>query len=243
MQMDGWQDRLHSSFLGEHVLFGSLRLNSYSSFLLASLLTIGLCLAERALTYAMSVKWSPLLSRRSRFRRALWRTSLYWVVTLARLLYMLISMTFHVGLIFVIVTSLASGQFVIEYLDSRHPDLATDPDQANEPLLGASPYDDRPVALEHIATRPRSKSKPGDIFIHPNASNVARADAYALQLGLGGETENIKDAGYHGTGDTWEQGKGREIARELLGHRRQSSSIFHIGDKEDEPDTSSDLSH
>ena len=45
--MDGWTDRLHFSFLGEHVLFGQLRLKSFGDFLVASLLTALICLSER----------------------------------------------------------------------------------------------------------------------------------------------------------------------------------------------------
>jgi len=47
MKMEGWEDRLHSSFIGEHVLFGGLRLTSIESFACAALLTILLCFAER----------------------------------------------------------------------------------------------------------------------------------------------------------------------------------------------------
>jgi len=115
--MDGWTDRLHFSFLGEHVLFGQLRLKSFGDFLVASLLTVVICLSERLLTFALSSHWDPLRCERSRFWKALWRTCLYWLVTLQRLMYMLISMTFHVGLIAVLVSTLALGQFVIEYYE------------------------------------------------------------------------------------------------------------------------------
>jgi len=66
-------------------------------------------------------------------------------------------------------------------------------------------------------TRPRSKSKPDDIFIHPTQSNIARANAFALQLSLAGETERVqgfKVPEPEGTG--WEVGKGKDFARELL---------------------------
>jgi hypothetical protein len=49
MHMDGWEDYLHFSFLGEHVLLKSLPLNSLSSFIWGTLLTVSLCLAERYL--------------------------------------------------------------------------------------------------------------------------------------------------------------------------------------------------
>lgn len=64
-------------------------------------------------------------------------------------------------------------------------------------------------------TRPRSKSKPDDIFIHPTQSNIARADAFAMQLGLAGETERVQ--GFKVPEDTgWEVGKGKDFAREML---------------------------
>jgi hypothetical protein len=47
MHMDGWEDFLHFSFLGEHVLFEILPLNSITNFFWGSLLTILICLAER----------------------------------------------------------------------------------------------------------------------------------------------------------------------------------------------------
>lgn len=47
MKMDGWQDHLHFSLLGEHVLFPGLRLESPSHFVVASFLTVLLCLFER----------------------------------------------------------------------------------------------------------------------------------------------------------------------------------------------------
>jgi len=70
--------------------------------------------------------------------------------------------------------------------------------------------------------RPRSKSKPDtlNIFIHPNESNIARAEAVAQELGLSGETELVKANVYHEPehdGEGWELGKGRDVARGLLG--------------------------
>lgn len=48
MDMDGWRDILHFDFHGEHVLFSSLRLSSGFTFLIASLLTVFLCLLEKS---------------------------------------------------------------------------------------------------------------------------------------------------------------------------------------------------
>lgn len=104
---------------------------------------------------------------------------------------------------------------------------------AAEPLLQRleETYPPRPVV-----TRPRSKSKPDDIFIHPTNSNIARADAFALDLGLSGETERVQ-GNFRAQDDTWEVGKGRDMARELLGSRSKKevkhSQVFHLGSESD----------
>jgi hypothetical protein len=89
-------------------------------------------------------------------------------------------------------------------------------------------------------TRPRSKSKPEHLFIHPAQSNIAQADIRALELGITvGDTERVVGSNmyfhpHHNLGsandggsvdsslDTaataaWETGKGRDVARALLG--------------------------
>ena len=83
-----------------------------------------------------------------------------------------------------------------------------------EPLLGTS------FGRRHAIGRPRTRSKPDSIFIHPNESNLARADAFALELGVGGDTELVH--GNRADGQSWQLGKGRDIARETFGgsHRR-----------------------
>ncbi|TFK89875.1 hypothetical protein K466DRAFT_597407 [Polyporus arcularius HHB13444] len=220
MMEGGWQDHLHFGLLGEHVLVAGLHLDSSWTFFVASILTIFICLSERVLTYAISKKWNPFSSRRqSRVGTALWRSCLYWLVTLDRLLYMLIGMTFSFGLIIVAVTTLAAGHFVIEYLDLS-PHSSQDPEHMKEPLL-PSPMDDRFSESSSSyppprPNRPRSRSKPDSIFIHPNHSNIARADAAAVQLGLAGDTDLVKGNVYPSDGETWEHGRGRDVARELL---------------------------
>jgi len=118
MKMDGWKDHLHFAFGGEHVLLPNLHLDSIWKFTIASVLAVFVCVSERLLTYALAQRWGPKSVRRSRMRNALWRASLYWLVTFDRLMYMLIAMTFNVWLITVTVTTLSVGQFIIEYLDS-----------------------------------------------------------------------------------------------------------------------------
>lgn len=64
--------------------------------------------------------------------------------------------------------------------------------------------------------RSRTKPKPDSIFIHPCDSNLARADAAALELGIAGDTEFV--TGNKSTDDqSWEHGKGRDVARQLFG--------------------------
>ncbi|KIP10161.1 hypothetical protein PHLGIDRAFT_125810 [Phlebiopsis gigantea 11061_1 CR5-6] len=266
MQMDGWTDHLHIDLFGEHVLFPSLRLDSAWHFILASALTILLCLIERTLTYAISKNWTPFKwTRRSRLSRAMWRSFLYWIVTLDRLLYMLVAMTFSLGLIFVTVTSLSIGQFVIEYLDGHENEkLGHDVETVKELLLSSSPTsyesnfalhpyntyqpstsrythsssssssslylanEDNSIPLPTTTAkasssqsdpikRPRSKSKPTSIFIHPNESNLARADAAALQLGITGDTELVKGNMHSTDGDAaWKMGEGKDLARQIM---------------------------
>ncbi|KAI0931633.1 hypothetical protein AcW2_000478 [Taiwanofungus camphoratus] len=219
MKMDGWTDHLHFSFLGEHVLFPHLHLDSFRKFTIASLLAVFICATERLLTYAISKHWGPFTTQRSRFRRALWRACLYWLVTFDRLMYMLIAMTFNVGLIAITVTTLSGGQFIIEYLEA--PDARPlEHENVREPLLSSRDYQAYEPASDSYPPptgRPRSKSKPDSIFIHPNESNIARADAVAMQLGLSGDTDLVKGNVYRPGGESWELGKGRDVARELLG--------------------------
>ncbi|OCH95730.1 hypothetical protein OBBRIDRAFT_499489 [Obba rivulosa] len=222
MKMDGWQDYLHFSFLGEHILFPSLRLDSSWNFIVASVITIVICSIERLLTYGISVHWDPLRLRNSRLRNAAWRTCLYWLVTFVRLLYMLIAMTFNAWLLVITVTALSAGQFTIELLET--PKLQP----AEERLLSSHHEYDRssqeyssPIGIETypppMSSRPRSRTKPESIFIHPAESNLARADAAAVNLGLSGDTELVKANEYPADEDSWELGKGKDVARALLG--------------------------
>ncbi|EJD54197.1 hypothetical protein AURDEDRAFT_109944 [Auricularia subglabra TFB-10046 SS5] len=114
-----WRDFLHSAPHGEHVLFASLKLSSWGPFAAAAMLTVAICLTERALTFVLSSKCQARLHRVARTRLAfvLLRTALYWLATLLRLLYMLIGMTFNLGLILTAVSTLAVGQLAIEWLE------------------------------------------------------------------------------------------------------------------------------
>jgi len=147
-------------------------------------------------------------------RNAIWRATMYWLVTLLRLAYMLVAMSYNIGLIIITVTALAAGQFVIEYLDvvSFPP---RDSYQFNEPLLdGQDTAEDRLHLPQH--NRFRSKTKPEGIFIHPNDSNIFRADAVALEMGITGDAELAKGNGYSRNEEAREHGKVSDKAREIL---------------------------
>ena len=61
---------------------------------------------------------------------------------------------------------------------------------------------------------------------------MARADAFALELGIGGDTELVQ--GNRVNGQPWQLGKGRDIARETFGgsHRLidPDPSVIDVGD-------------
>lgn len=160
MKMDGWRDHLHFAFLGEHVLLPNLHLDSFSKFTVASFLTVFVCLTERLITHAIAKHWGPARVRRSRFRNALWRAVLYWLVTFARLMYMLIAMTFSVGLIVITVTTLSFGQFIIEYLDSASHNHPPDTEDFKEPLLPTHNYLSGPSSPPSPPSYPPSAAAP-----------------------------------------------------------------------------------
>ncbi len=109
--------------------------------------------------------------------------------------------------------------FLTYILSSEHykEPLLRDSLEDQYSLESSSTYPPAPSARTNTATRPRSKSKPESIFIHPNHSNLARADAAAAELGLAGDTELVKTNVYPADEDPWEHGKGKDLARELLG--------------------------
>ncbi|KAG1889467.1 hypothetical protein F4604DRAFT_1712496 [Suillus subluteus] len=216
--MDGWVDYIHFSFLGEHILLGSLRLHTVWDFFLGTLLTSGICFSERFLSFLITKHWRPRFIGRSRLAKAVWRAALYGVATTLRLTYMLIAMSYQVGLILAVVVMLSVGQFFFEYIDTA-PAKSVTYDKIRDPLLNSESEDDS----YNMSTRSwqpktrRTKSKPEAILIHPGDSNLARADAAAQELGIAGDTERVKVNRYPVDQDAWEYGKGRDIARQLLG--------------------------
>ena len=104
--MDGWVDYLHVEFLGEHILFRFLRLQSLWSFVLGSVVITIICLFERYpplvsfttpvhrcahhslcrfLTAVLNKNVQPSMVRHSRLATAAWRSSVYAFVTFLRL--------------------------------------------------------------------------------------------------------------------------------------------------------------
>ncbi|KAF8204014.1 hypothetical protein BJ912DRAFT_223169 [Pholiota molesta] len=158
----------------------------------------------------------------------LWRTGLYSVTTFLRLCYMLVAMSCHLGLIFTIVVTLSAAQFTIEIqkkpkssiVFSKYPQyqsllrfrFSTAP-AAGRTQISSQIYPD--AAQIQIQTR--------FIFIHPAQSNIARADAAALELGIGGDTELVKGYSYTKEDPAWEIGKGKDLAREMLVGARKDS--------------------
>ncbi|THH20482.1 hypothetical protein EW146_g869 [Bondarzewia mesenterica] len=298
MAMDGWQDRLHFSFINEHVLFTGLRLDSFASFFLASILTVVICLFERFLTLLLTKHWTPSRSvRHSRVQNALWRAGVYWVVTLLRL-YVVVARSPYILSSMTMITSPRFDQPLHAHLDDiscwnasrgqpdtsdgespRSPSansassISTDrnlpcpvggtlhlrsptPSSANtpssppsssgyrpindDPTYSRSPMTslDKPRSPPSARPRAKSKSKPADIFIHPNHSNIARADAAAVEMGIHGDTDRVKANVTTDDGDAWVPGKGRALARELLlgstahSRRESQSMLFRIQDDE-----------
>ncbi|KIJ54231.1 hypothetical protein M422DRAFT_25171 [Sphaerobolus stellatus SS14] len=133
--MDGWRDILHFDFHGEHVLISGLRLSSWYHFIITSVLAVALCALEKYLSFLLSPKSKVFRHQRSPLRNALMRAGVYWAVTLIRLLYMLLAMTFHVGLIIVVVTTLTAGQFVIDFIETPHHETKQAIEIEDIPLL------------------------------------------------------------------------------------------------------------
>ncbi|KAJ7608650.1 copper transporter [Roridomyces roridus] len=222
---DAFHDALHWGFTGDHVLFSSIHVDSLGGFLLGALLTSLVCALERLLTFASEHHWSPGWVARSRGANALWRSGMYSVVVSLRLAYMLIAMSMHAGLLLVLVATLGICQFFIELRTPHRRDLH------NYTSIPEPDCEDVHATFQ----RPRSRSKP-EIFIHPMQSNLARADAAALTMGLANDTERVDGVGtrYPHEAAAWEAGTGPDVARSLLGNGKgPRRTPFQIGGDED----------
>ncbi|KAF5385005.1 hypothetical protein D9615_001211 [Tricholomella constricta] len=143
--------------------------------------------------------------------------------------YMLIAMTFHFGLILVMVTTLTIAQSVLELFDSSGGS------RNDQERLSHSADSEQPLLERRsVVTRPRSRSKPDDIFIHPTHSNLARADALASEMGISGNTDRVQVNKYEREEAAWNAGEGKEAARALLGSSRKATEHpFHISTDSD----------
>jgi len=152
---------LHLKFLGETVLLSNVELHSWTGFLSASGIVVAICLSERLLTFLMDLHYMPFFLRRTRWRRAFCKASLYWLAIILRLLYMLVAMTFHLGLIFLIATSLATFQFFIDVWKDTDSSPLTEKESQytpmQEPLLGGNSSQ-----LRGSLARLRQKSGPNE---------------------------------------------------------------------------------
>jgi len=242
----GFELHLHWSFNNEHILLPFLILDSFANFLAAAIVVAAICLSERLFSFIHDVDWVPRRLRYSRLSSALWRTGVYYFTTFLRLCYMLVAMSCHLGLILIIVTTLSLAQFFIELRKQPKSPLSLlrnmgDPahhmhDSVSQPLLDQD-EEGRQYPPKSVHTRPRSRSKPDAIFIHPTESNIARADAVALEMGLAGDTELVKGHLYMKEEPAWEIGKGKDLAREMLVGAKKNPppprEPFFIGDDYD----------
>ncbi|KAJ7447254.1 copper transporter [Mycena latifolia] len=223
-------DSLHWFLKDTHVIFSFIDLGAPGGVVLGALLTVAICALERLLAFATERHWGPARIRGSRGANALWRAGVYWMLALLRLAYMLIAMTMHIGLILIIVTTLAVGQFFIELRTPSRDRTDYAPLDEDTPLYA------RP-SCEDVAFPPaRARSKPEELLIHSAQSSVARADAALAtrtQMRYPSETA------------AWEAGKGPDVARALLGTTTTRASVgprrapFQIGGGESESDEDS----
>ncbi|CAE6534412.1 unnamed protein product [Rhizoctonia solani] len=208
----------HMGFDGSAFIFPSLRITSWPTFAAACFITSAICLSERYLTYLMSTKWTPLQSK-SPVAVSLFRSALYWVVTLERLIYMLVAMSFHAGLIIVVVTSLTIGQFFIELQEAKSSTGAT---ESYHPLrdsvdLDNEPYTDPPTSLFPFTPSSRGTQPEVVQFRAPVTETIPSQSSLLTpsyrappRKAVAFEIPANSDVG---------SGNGRERAREIMGRR------------------------
>jgi hypothetical protein len=124
-------------------------------------------------------------------------------------------------LILVIVTTLAGCQLVIELREAPNADAVRPDSESGLSLLPRSPG------------RPRARSKPDAIFIHPLQSNVARADAI---FAYGNEQKALAARPRSGA---WGEDVAREAARTLLRPKHEDQErrpLYGSDDSESEDD-------
>ncbi|KAG8689125.1 hypothetical protein FRC11_004043 [Ceratobasidium sp. 423] len=219
----------HMGFDGSAFLFPSLRITSWPTFAAACFITSAICLSERYLTYLMSTKWTPLQSK-SPVAVSLFRSALYWVVTFERLIYMLIAMSFHAGLIIATVTSLSIGQFIIELREAKSSAGATVPEESDylsgsesyHPLrdsvdLDNEPYTDPPTSLFPFTPNSRG-TKPEVVQFRAPVTEAVPSQSSLLTPGYRAPPRKAVAFEIPANSDVG-SGNGRERAREIMGRR------------------------
>ncbi|KAF8594750.1 hypothetical protein BDV93DRAFT_529121, partial [Ceratobasidium sp. AG-I] len=202
----------HFGFDGSLFMFRSLRITSWPTFAVACLITVVLCLSERYLTYLMSTKWTPL-RRRGPVAVSIWRSLMYWVVTLERMIYMLIGMTLHAGLILVAVTALSIGQFFIELQEAKS---SSNSGESYHPLLNSAdmdndPYTDPPTSLFPFTPAPAPRSA-NHATSQLRAQSASPPQPSLLTPGYRAPPPRAATLGISDVG----RGNGRDRARELM---------------------------
>jgi len=104
---------LSFAFSSQVVLVPFLTLSSWPSFVGISIVVSILCISERFLACLLETKHQNSVLASS-MRASFIRTALFASVTSLRLLYMLVSMTCHAGLLAIIIISLSAGQLLVE---------------------------------------------------------------------------------------------------------------------------------
>ncbi|KAF8625200.1 hypothetical protein AX15_005505 [Amanita polypyramis BW_CC] len=187
--MNSWKPHLHWSFEGEHVLFPNLYLNSWPDFFLSCVLAASVCVIERLLAISLDKHLAPPYVKRLHWRYAVWRTVVYGLATCMRLCYMLIAMTFNMGLILVIITSLACAQLILVELPERRAEDARLYTSVPSQYVGSE-------GRRLLDACSQQREEPGSITIHPPESDISHADAIVLEQGINSNTStgNIRKA-------------------------------------------------
>lgn len=79
----------------------------------------------------------------------------------------------------------------------------------DEPLLGVRTLEDSPTPphVQHKRAATKPKNKPDSIFIHPNESNIIRADTIALEMSSTRDADLIKSPTQASEKLPWDQGQ------------------------------------
>ncbi|RIA86421.1 hypothetical protein C1645_878667 [Glomus cerebriforme] len=97
--------------------FSDFQVNSIFLFVLASFFVTFLCWSERFLNYYYHKKLN-YDQKQKRFKLIVMKTLSYGLLTTLRLFYMLIIMSMNSQIFIIVVTSLTTGQLIVEYIRS-----------------------------------------------------------------------------------------------------------------------------